>query len=323
MNTKFFWRDLRRSAAGITLSAISILALAIVTGAQEQRKPNGPTSLMPEMLYSVKRDGTLWWQRDDILFSSETVATHTISEPKHVGDGWDSALDILPGGGGTIYVLRKNGNLDWYRHYGYQNGEVKWAGPITVGTGWNVCKQIIPMGDGVLYCLRPEGLQWNKHNNYQNGQGGYGGWAQPAKIVSKGFADADQYKFIFGGGNGVFYVVMNDGKVIWYRHNAYRNAIAKPAVLGTPEAEAWARTWEGPKEVGHGWSGIAKAFSTGNGHIYGLYPNGEFYAYIHAGWETGTARWGNWSKINGNWQDYLFVFPTMPSHAPGDDIILH
>jgi hypothetical protein len=280
-----------------------------------------PTSVMSEMLYSVRRDGSLWWQRDDIGFSASGVAAHKFTNALKISEGWDTPVDILPGGGGTIYVLRRNGDLDWYRHQGYQDGEAKWAGPITVGTGWNACKQIIPMGDGVLYCIRPDGsLQWNKHNNYQDGQGGYGGWAQPAKTVSSGHWD--QYKLVFAGGNGVFYVVLNDGRVFWYRHNAYRDAIAMPAVLGRPGGEAWAQTWEGPKEIGHGWSGIAKAFSTGYGHIYGLYPNGEFYAYIHAGWEDGSAKWGNWSRINGNWQDYLFVFATMPSHAAGDDMII-
>src|SRR5207253_6645572 len=128
-------------------------------------------------------------------------------------------------------------------------------------------------------------------------------------------------KLIFGGGNGVFYVVMNDGKIFWYRHNAYRDAIAMPAVKGTPAGEAWAKTWEGPKEIGHGWGTMAKAFSTGNGHIYGLYPTGEFYSYLHIGWENGNAKWGEWKEIRGRrWLDYLFIFPTMPSSARQDDI---
>ena len=280
-----------------------------------------PTSVMSEYIYTVRRDGSLWWQEDTIGFAPGKVQ-HVLSDAKHIGDGWDSAQDIIPGGSGTIYALRKNGDLVWYHHNGYRDGSVSWVGPKRVGTGWNVCKQIIPMGYGVLYCVRPDGaLQWNKHNNYRTGDGFYAGWA-PAKIVATGW---DKYKFVFGGGDGVLYAVTNDGKILWFRHNAFTDAVAMPppgnSMVNAAQRMAWAKTWEGPKEVGHGWGGVIKAFAAGNGHIYGLDSAGDLYGYIHSGFDNGNPRWDNWFKIPGNWSNYLFVFSKMASEE--DAPVIH
>ncbi len=279
-----------------------------------------PSSVRSETLYTVKRDGSLWWWRDDIGYSTGTHVEHKFSLPQHIGDGWDNAVDLLPGGGGTIYALKRNGDLVWYRHDGYQNGEVKWAGPLTVGTGWNSFTKIIPMGDGVLYGVLPDGtLVWNRHLNYQTGEGGYGGWAQPVK-VGRGWG----FKTLIGGGKGVFYAVTDDGKVLWYRHKDVLDP--HPAPMAGPndnpnDIRRWNNSWEGPKQIGHGWGNSDKTFSAGYGIIYRL-VGGEFVAYSHRDWEAGLGRWDDWFKINGPWQDYLFIFSVMPNQGGPDDVIV-
>jgi hypothetical protein len=286
-----------------------------------------------ETLYGVTTDGRLLWFSDNIttrpVGAEKTVLTehitHKLSSPVEVGSGWSTPLDVLPGGASTIYVERRNGDLDWYRHDGYLNGQKTWQGPIAVGTGWNNAK-IISMGSGVLYSLFSDGtLRWNKHNNFKTGQGFYAGWAQPAMDVMTGF---NKYKTVFGGGNGVFYAVGQDNKLYWFRHD-YLHPFAFPkripgltsATLRALTAK-WARTWQGPKEIGTGWGDFTKLFCAGNGHIYGVLPSGELRGYDHTGWQDGSAKWGDMQTIASGWNDYLFTFAAMPSNAAEDDIVV-
>jgi hypothetical protein len=285
-----------------------------------------------ETLYGIGRDGSVMWFSDNIttrpVGAEKTVLTehitHKLSGPVNLGRDFSNAIDVLPGGAEAIYVERGNGDLDWYRHDGYLNGKPTWQGPTPVGTGWNNGK-IIAMGSGVLYTLLPDGtLRWNKHNNFKTGQGFYAGWAQPAKDVARGW---DKNKFVFGGGQGVFYVVTNDGDLYWYRHNAYLDAVAIPpkgtGMVNYAQRLAWAKTWEGPKKIGNGWGGFTKLFCAGNGHIYGVLPSGELRGYDHTGWETGEAKWGDMQTIGSGWDQYQYVFAAMPSNAYEDTIHVH
>jgi hypothetical protein len=176
------------------------------------------------ILYFVKPDGTLWWQSDTVTTrpSGEGKSAyneyyeHKLSTPVQVGEGWSTPLNIVPGGASTIYVVRPNGYLDWFRHDGYLSGKADWQGPITSGEGWNN-DQVIPMGNGVLYTLSKNGtLRWNKHKTYKTGFDNYGDWVQPSLDVMTGW---NQYKIVFGGGDGVFYAVTKEGKLLWFRHN--------------------------------------------------------------------------------------------------------
>jgi Tachylectin len=270
-----------------------------------------------EILYTVKPDGSLWWQRDEIgigpgaTFPSASggrcsvaeMVSHSFTAPKHVGDGWGGVQDILSGGETILYALKKNGDLDWYRHYGYLDGSVKWGGATLVGTGWNSATRVIAMGRGIFYGQMATGeMLWNKHENYLTGQGFYAGWAQPAvKVMGLG-----NYKVVFGGGEGVFYAVNDKGELVWFRHKTYLQPLAKtgPAIL---------EDWQGGRTIGTGWGGFSKLFCAGRGHIYGLLPSGELRAYDHVGWQDGSSIWGQEVKIGDGWGDCLFIFAAMHS----------
>ncbi|RYX82287.1 hypothetical protein EON83_20045 [bacterium] len=292
-----------------------------------------PTYSYSAYLYHTTPDGNLWWQMDTIGTAPSNPprlgalqVSHNLTDAKQVGNGWSGLADILPGGASTFYTLHKNGDLFWFRHDGYANGGnvSTWKGPVKVGNGWNDALQIIPMGDGVLYSIMPDGtLRWNRHNNFKTGQGGYGGWAQPYLEVSRKWA---QYKAVFGGGNGVFYVVTKDGRLFWYRHD-YLHPIARPSLADSSPANmkrrvAWANTWKGPKEIGTGWGDLTKIFCAGNGKIYGILPDGTLRGYLHTGWEDGAATWGTQVDMGGGWDKYPYVFVSMPSRAREDDIVV-
>ncbi len=277
-----------------------------------------------EILYIVKSDGSLWWQRDDIGLGPpseswlngqpcrvEELVSHSLSEPRQVRN-WGSfgglrAIDVFPGGGSTIYALRKGGDLDWYRHIGYQDGSDQWAATgngTEVGTGWDSFTKVIPMGHGVLYGFLPDGgLRWNRHENYTTGEGFYAGWAQPAIAVA-GFVNSAEYKYVFGGGGGVFYAVNGAGELIWFRHKTWLAPVEKqgPSLLAD---------WDGGRTVSTGWNSFSKIFSAGHGHIYLLLPSGELRAYDHVGWQDGTAKWGQEVSLGNGWRDYRFIFAKM------------
>ncbi|HEY9772606.1 MAG TPA: tachylectin-related carbohydrate-binding protein [Planktothrix sp.] len=308
-----------------------------------------------EYIYKVKPDGVLYWQQDKLgiaaikpgekTASSEHIS-HTLGPEVALGGGWTQWAQIIPGGGSTIYAMTKTGQLQWFSHDGSLTGAVKWRGPTVVGSGWNGFTQIIPMGDGVIYGVLPDGtLRWNMHKNLQTGQGGYAGWAQPAVNVGSGWNIGPTFKCIFGGGNGVFYAVTNDGHLKWYRHN-YGSPVAMPGprprllpvpnapkILGmaNPQVTAierannavlapynasfanWTKSWQGPIDIGTGWNNFTRLWCAGNGHIYGILPTGEVRAYDHKGWENGAPQWGDAQSIGQGWNVDAFTFCRMPS----------
>ncbi len=275
------------------------------------------------ILYMVKSDGSLWWQRDDIGVGPpseswldgqpcrvEELVSHSLSEARQVMNstsfGGLRSTDVLPGGGETIYALRKGGDLDWYRHLGYVDGSDQWAATgsgTLVGTGWDSFTKVIAMGNGVLYGIiqTPGPLRWNKHENYKTGEGFYAGWTQPAVNVA---GILTEYKNVFGGTQGVFYGVNTKGELVWFRHKTWLNPEEKrgPAVL---------QDWDGGRTVGSGWGDFTKIFSAGHGHIFALLPSGELRAFDHVGWQDGTPKWGQESSLGTGWDEYKFIFAAM------------
>ena len=73
------------------------------------------------------------------------------------------------GGGSTT------GNLNWFRHDGWQDGTVRWAGngyPSVVGHGgWQAYKSVFAAGNGIIYAIEPGGnLLWYRHDGAQDGR---------------------------------------------------------------------------------------------------------------------------------------------------------
>jgi hypothetical protein len=90
------------------------------------------------------------------------------------------------------------------------------------------------------------------------------------------------------------------------------------SVVGAAQKLAWAKTWQGPREIGSaGWDDFTKIFCAGNGHIYMVKPDGTLNFYDQTGWKTGDPTWGFGSNypshvIADDWKDYLFTFAAMP-----------
>lgn len=292
------------------------------------------TTTVPDesnILYTVSSDGTLTWHEHVMQYvrGTKTIDKHVWRPEKIIGSGWAGVMhDLEPAGTLGIYAIQDDGTMYWWRHNGALNGTADWSKPVLVGTTWNQYTQIFTMGEGVIYGIRPDGiLVWYKHNGYKHAQGGAAEWG-PILEVGRGWSG---FKAVFGGGKGVIYVVTNDGKLMWYHHKAYSDAVAMPkpgAYRG--DVRRWNDSWEGPKQVGEGWGQSTKLFSPGNGDIYEVRPNGDLMYYKHLGWQDGSYRWdeGSQRKIAGGWDKYKFVFVRNTSGDAGSgdsavDVVVH
>ena len=113
--------------------------------------------------------------------------------------------------------------------------------------------------------------------------------------MGRGWGDE---KFSFSIGDGIIYSITRDGKLKWFRHNAYLTG----AGLDTPGS------WEGPKEVGTGWSGLVQVFGIGSGFIYGVTPAGKLMWYHHKGYRDGRVAWDGPVEVGHGWENLLLVF---------------
>ncbi|MGZ8920206.1 MAG: tachylectin-related carbohydrate-binding protein [Limisphaerales bacterium] len=272
------------------------------------------------ILYGVNQDGILVWHRH-IINSSGNTLKHSWNPTQNIGHGWMGGMkDVLPAGQSAIYALKDNGELSRYWHIGAFDGSYKWGdGPQTVGTGWTTFSQLVPTDSGVIYGISSDGiLRWNKNPHYADSGGSANLWANSVN-VGRGWTG---FQNMFSGGKGVLYVVNSDGKLMWFKHRAYLNPIPMPGGNATDAQQlAWQNSWEGPKHVGTGWSGFTKIFSPGEGHIYGIKPNGDLMWYRHVDWAGGSARWDTRAgvKIAGGWNAYVFAFARTLGNDPGHD----
>ena len=127
----------------------------------------------------------------------------------------------------------------------------------------------------VLYGIASTGaLGWYRHNGAQIGAGlnAPGAWSGPTDVGS----GWQNFKEVFGMGDGIIYAIAGDGKLKWYKHTGFRD--------GT-------KTWDGPKDIGTGWQNFKQVFGAGNGIIYAIAGDGILKWYKHTGYQDGSFAW--------------------------------
>lgn len=205
--------------------------------------------------------------------------------------------------GVTMYAVDGKGDLLWYNHSGFQNGESIWANngaSKNVGNGWadnvNIFKANPNGKDKIVYTVGKQGwLSWYKHNGYASGSTD---WETP-KNVGIGFIG----QHVISGGNGVIYLIDKAGDIYWYKHLGYQSG-----------AKTWVNNAIG-KKIGSGWNDANHIFSDGDGVIYKIDSRGDLYWSKHLGFQDGTARWSEQKKVGSGWQDLRQVI------SGGDGII--
>jgi len=158
---------------------------------------------------------------------------------------------------GVIYVVRPNGDLAWYKYQG--NGESDRSGATgwdpnsgnPIGNGWQGNPNVFGGGDGVVYVVRPNGdLAWYKYQgNGESDRSGATGWdPNSGNPIGNGWQGNPN---VFGGGDGVIYVVRPNGDLAWYKYQ------------GNGESDRSGATGWDPNSgnpIGNGWRGNPNVF---------------------------------------------------------------
>ena len=171
-------------------------------------------------IYAIKDNGDLvWYNHNGYRDGSFNWATES---GKVVGNGWNTDVKgAFAGGGGVIYMVKKNGDLLWYKHVGYKDGSYTWDknSGAKVGSGWTNFYAAFSGGAGVIYLIGNNGdLFWYKHAGYATGTNKWFGGN--TNKIGNGWTLAKQ---VFSTGWGQIYVVDGNGKLRFYNHNGFFN----------------------------------------------------------------------------------------------------
>ena len=223
-----------------------------------------------------------------------------------IGTQWNFA-QVVHAGLGILYAVQADGILRWYRHRGSNTGIKSWAkgssAPIGNGfhmpafnpapgdllgifcdSGFGSTSVLAAAAGATIYAVRSDGaLVWFRHQDPIDGTADWANGGLP-KQVGEGWVDG--YRRVFSGGNGIIYLIGDDGQLWWYRHRGHSD--------GTPR-------WDARKPVGSGWADFLDVFSIGGGHIYALAQDEKLWRYRHNGYATGSNSWSPKQLVRSNW----------------------
>ncbi len=157
-----------------------------------------------------------------------------------------------------------------------------------VGSGWTgtAFAWVAAGGDGVVYGLTWTGdLKWYRYSTASSG------WvAGSGRVVGRGFTPRTKMINIALGGDGRFYMVKTDGKLVLYRHTGRLTGAA---------------TWANPTgwTIGSGWTGNEIIIPNGDGTIYRQYQS-ALYWYRHTDPAAGAVTWSARRTIGSGWRFY-------------------
>ena len=264
-------------------------------------------------IYVVKPNGDLaWYKYQGDGQSDRSAATGWHPNTGHlIGNGWQGNPDVFGDGNGVIYVVKPNGDLAWYKYQGDgqsdRSAATGWH-PNTghlIGNGWQGNLHVFGGGNGVIYVVKQNGdLAWYKYQgDGQSDRSAATGWhPNTGHLIGNGWQGN---LHVFGGGNGVIYVVKQNGDLAWYKYQ------------GDGQSDRSAATGWHPNTghlIGNGWQGNLHVFGGGNGVIYVVKQNGDlaWYKYQGDGQSDRSAATGwhpNTGHLIGNgWQGNLHVF---------------
>lgn len=103
------------------------------------------------VFYVVGQDNKLMWHKHKSYLNPVPIPKNSDSdavklkwqnsweEKKEVGTGWGGFTKLFSPGEGHIYGVATNGDLMWYRHYGYATGKPTWEiqGGKVIAKGWD------------------------------------------------------------------------------------------------------------------------------------------------------------------------------------------
>jgi M6 family metalloprotease-like protein len=218
------------------------------------------------VLYGVKPEGSLVWYRHLARPTGQGSwancgTQRVLATGSGPGSGWSAFRQVVGGGEGVLYAIKRDGSLVWYRHLARSIGQSSWANSGTQrvlvtgsgpGSAWSAFKQVAGGGEGVLYAIKQDGsLAWYKHEGWREGTSSWAnGGTQRVLVTGSGPGSAwSAFKQVVSGGEGVLYAIKQDGSLVWYKHEGWRQGTntwanggtQRVLVTGSGPGSAWAQ----------------------------------------------------------------------------------
>ncbi len=261
-------------------------------------------------IYALTEDGKLLWYRHDGF----NDGSRNWPPPVEVGHGW-SFTKIFSGGEGIVYALRADGSLLWYRHGGYADG----GGPNT----WTGPKSLSPPGPPVSICDSARiararnspaapGLE-EKCRADLTARGA--GIAQADAVVAE--ARAAETDALYRQGFDIATAIFGNPALGAQGNTAtgpgsmgIRDLLSAPGQRGFNDSVKLhlSRKYE-RTSVQSGWQDFKEIFSTGEGKVYAVKPDGTLLLYQQIGWQTGEPSWESARQVGTGWANFRQIIP--------------
>jgi hypothetical protein len=126
----------------------------------------------------------------------------------------------------SIYAIRRDGQMIFYRYNGMAAGSNSWAvEQKVIGTGWQSLQRVVGGHNGAIYAIRPDGAML--FYRYAGWGDGSNNWAVEQKVIGSGWQGLSH---VFAGDNGAIYTIRPDGQMVFYRFAGLADGAATWAV---------------------------------------------------------------------------------------------
>src|SRR5215831_18177893 len=116
-------------------------------------------------------------------------------------------------GGDSIYGIRADGTMVFYRFAGMEDGANRWSvEQKEIGIGWNSFPRVFSGGSGALYAITADGQML--YYRYAGMEDGANRWAVERKVIGSGW---NGLREVFAGPGGTIYAITPDGQMLFYR----------------------------------------------------------------------------------------------------------
>jgi len=268
-------------------TSLKLLTLAVTIGVSQLASAATP-------VYVIRDNGDLSFYKHAGTYGG--TVNWPIQNSK-IGTGWSTAnaKTVFAGPNGSIYVIRQDGTLSFYKHTGTDNGAATWAVQnVTIGSGWQNFTKVFAGDNDNIYAITTTGdlllykftSTFNGVNNAPN--------SVPINSLKIG-TGWNVFSTVFAGENNTLYGIKPTGELLFYRHTEPLNNIVKYIVGG--------------KQIGSGWNAFIKVFPGEDGNIYGVESNGNLKFYKFTGTYNGAFKWPVQNKLIGSgWNTPVDIF---------------
>lgn len=167
------------------------------------------------VIYAIQADGRLLWYRN-LGWATSSPSWANAGTARQIGTGWAMFETVLAGADGTIFAMRGNGDLLWYRYVvaDWTTGRGSWAARSgsRIGTGFTKFPRLFGGYDNIIWGIDPGGSLYRYQYLRNDGLVAPGAWLGGTRVGNGWNTVADAV----ADTGGVIYA--QNGSLRWYRY---------------------------------------------------------------------------------------------------------